>query len=84
MSDALRIRFRGKNLAKLLFLIPRHNKRVNTGACAYSFYLYTEGGGDNPFFFFLIAHAEGSAVRAAYNHAERLEERRKMVQGWAD
>jgi integrase len=31
-----------------------------------------------------LAHAEGNAVRAAYNHAERLEERREMVQWWAD
>ena len=31
-----------------------------------------------------LAHVEGSAVRAAYNHAEHLPERRQMVQAWAD
>ena len=31
-----------------------------------------------------LAHAQENAVRAAYNHAEYLDERRKMMQGWAD
>jgi integrase len=31
-----------------------------------------------------LAHAEGNAVRAAYNYAEYLPERRKMMQAWAD
>ena len=31
-----------------------------------------------------LAHVEQNAVRAAYNRAERLEERRKMMQHWAD
>lgn len=31
-----------------------------------------------------LAHKERNAVRAAYNHAEHLPERRKMVQAWAD
>jgi integrase len=31
-----------------------------------------------------LAHVEGNAVRAAYNHAEYLPERRKMMQAWAD
>jgi integrase len=31
-----------------------------------------------------LAHAERNAVRAAYNHAERLNERREMMQAWAD
>lgn len=31
-----------------------------------------------------LAHAERDKVRAAYNRAERLAERRKMVQSWAD
>lgn len=31
-----------------------------------------------------LAHAERNAVRAAYNHAEYLEERRKMICWWAD
>jgi integrase len=31
-----------------------------------------------------LAHAEGNGVRAAYNYAEYLPERRKMMQWWAD
>ncbi len=31
-----------------------------------------------------LAHAERDGVRAAYNYAEYLPERKKMMQGWAD
>ena len=31
-----------------------------------------------------LAHVEGNAVRAAYNYAEHLEERARMMQAWAD
>ena len=31
-----------------------------------------------------LAHVEGNAVKAAYNYAEHLPERRKMMQAWAD
>jgi integrase len=31
-----------------------------------------------------LAHAERNKVRSAYNRAERLAERRKMMQAWAD
>lgn len=31
-----------------------------------------------------LAHAERNKVRAAYNRATRLAERRKMMQAWAD
>ena len=31
-----------------------------------------------------LAHAERNQVRAAYNYAEHLPERRKMMQAWAD
>ncbi|WP_461209469.1 tyrosine-type recombinase/integrase [Desulfocurvus sp. DL9XJH121] len=31
-----------------------------------------------------LAHAERNKVRAAYNHAEHLPQRRKMMQSWAD
>ena len=31
-----------------------------------------------------MAHAEGDSVRAAYNRAEHLPERRRMMQAWAD
>jgi integrase len=31
-----------------------------------------------------LAHMERNKVRAAYNKAQRLAERRKMMQAWAD
>jgi integrase len=31
-----------------------------------------------------LAHVQGNTVRAAYNHAEYLPERRRMMQWWAD
>jgi integrase len=31
-----------------------------------------------------LAHAERNEVRAAYNKAQRLPERRKMMQSWSD
>jgi integrase len=31
-----------------------------------------------------LAHVERDRVRASYNHAERLDERREMMQAWAD
>lgn len=31
-----------------------------------------------------LAHAERNAIRAAYNYAEHLPERMKMMQHWAD
>lgn len=31
-----------------------------------------------------LAHVEGNAVRAAYNYAEHLDERCRMMQAWAD
>jgi hypothetical protein len=31
-----------------------------------------------------LAHDERNKVRAAYNHAQYLPERRKMMQQWAD
>lgn len=31
-----------------------------------------------------LAHIEGNEVRAAYNYAEHLPERKKMLQAWAD
>jgi integrase len=31
-----------------------------------------------------LAHSEGNSVKAAYNHAQHLPERRRMMQAWAD
>jgi len=31
-----------------------------------------------------LAHAERNSIKAAYNYAQHLPERRKMMQSWAD
>lgn len=31
-----------------------------------------------------LAHAERDEIRAAYNYAQHLQERKKMMQAWAD
>ncbi len=31
-----------------------------------------------------LSHVEGNRTRAAYNHAQYVEERRELMQGWAD
>ena len=31
-----------------------------------------------------LAHSERNSIRAAYNYAEHLPERRRMMQAWAD
>ncbi len=31
-----------------------------------------------------LAHTERNSIKAAYNHAQHLPERRKMMQAWAD
>lgn len=31
-----------------------------------------------------LAHAERNSIRAAYNYAEFMPERKKMMQAWAD
>jgi integrase len=43
-----------------------------------------EQGWDSDVIELSLSHTERNAVRAAYNHAERLAERREMMQAWAD
>ena len=33
---------------------------------------------------FQLAHTQGNSIRAAYNYAQRMDERREMMQWWAD
>jgi integrase len=43
-----------------------------------------EQGWDSALVELSLAHVDKNSVRAAYNHAERLDDRRKMVQAWSD
>jgi len=46
--------------------------------------LLHEAGWDSNLIELQLAHRDTNTVRAIYNRAERLEERRKMMQAWAD
>ena len=46
--------------------------------------LLHEQGWNHQFIERQLAHAERNAASAAYNFAEHLPERRKMMQAWAD
>lgn len=46
--------------------------------------LLHEAGWDTTLIELQLAHRDMNTVRAIYNRAERLEERRKMMQSWAD
>lgn len=49
-----------------------------------STHLYESGRWRSEVIELQLAHAERSSVRAAYNHAQYLDERREMLQVWAD
>ena len=46
--------------------------------------LLNEQGWNSDYIERQLAHVERNAVRSAYNRAEHLPERRKMMQAWAD
>jgi integrase len=46
--------------------------------------LLNEQGWNSDIIELCLAHQERNQVRAAYNHAERMEERRELMQHWAD
>lgn len=45
---------------------------------------FNEAGVDHDLIELTLAHAERNKVRSAYNHAKKLEQRRELLQQWAD
>ena len=45
---------------------------------------WNEAGADHEVIELCLAHAERNQVRGAYNHSKKLEQRRKLMQEWAD
>jgi integrase len=45
---------------------------------------FNESGADSEVIELSLAHAERNKTRAAYNHARKLDQRRKLLQEWAD
>jgi hypothetical protein len=54
------------------------------GFCSMASTILNEQGWHPDLIELQLAHAERNSVRAAYNKAKRLPERRKMMQAWAD
>jgi len=45
---------------------------------------FNDAGWDHEVIELCLAHAERNKVRGAYNHAKKLDQRRKLMQRWAD
>lgn len=45
---------------------------------------FNEAGADHEVIELCLAHAERNKVRASYNHAKKLDQRRTLMQRWAD
>lgn len=67
-----------------LYRMGYHSKATGHGFRATASTILNENGFDASVIERQLAHAERNEVRAAYNHAQYLPERRKMMQWWAD
>ncbi len=67
-----------------LYRMGYHSKATGHGFRATASTILNENGFPPSVIERQLAHAERNEVRAAYNHAEYLPERRKMMQWWAD
>jgi len=67
-----------------LYRLGYHSKATGHGFRATASTILNENGFQPSIIERQLAHAERNEVRAAYNHAEYLPERRKMMQWWAD
>ncbi|MGA2253511.1 MAG: integrase arm-type DNA-binding domain-containing protein [Thermoguttaceae bacterium] len=67
-----------------LYRMGYHSKATGHGFRATASTILNEHGFSPDVIERQLAHAERNQVRAAYNHAQYLPERRKMMQWWAD
>ena len=67
-----------------LYRMGYHSKATGHGFRATASTILNENGFVPDVIERQLAHAERNEVRAAYNHAQHLAERRKMMQWWAD
>ncbi|HEY5298696.1 MAG TPA: integrase arm-type DNA-binding domain-containing protein [Verrucomicrobiae bacterium] len=67
-----------------LYRMGYHSKATGHGFRATASTILNELGFHSDVIERQLAHVERNKVRAAYNHAEYLPERRKMMQWWAD
>ena len=67
-----------------LYRMGYHSKATGHGFRATASTILNEHGFHSDVIERQLAHVERNKVRAAYNHAEYMPERRKMMQWWAD
>ena len=67
-----------------LYRMGYHSRATGHGFRATASTILNEQGYNRDHIERQLAHGEGNAVRAAYNHAQYLPERRKMMQDWAN
>jgi integrase len=72
------------NLLYALYRMGYHGRATGHGFRATASTILNEHGFSTDHIERQLAHAERNKVRAAYNHAQYLPERRKMMQWWAD
>jgi integrase len=67
-----------------LYRMGYHSRATGHGFRATASTILNEQGWRSDVIECQLAHAERNKVRAAYNHAEYLAERRELMQHWAD
>ena len=67
-----------------MYRMGYHGRATVHGFRATASTILNEKGFRNDVIELLLAHVEKNQIRAAYNRAEYLDERRKILQWWAD
>ncbi len=67
-----------------IYRLGYHNRTTAHGFRGMASTILNEHGFNSDFIERQLAHGERNSVRASYNHAQHLTERRKMMQWWAD
>ncbi len=67
-----------------LYRMGYHGRMTGHGFRGLASTILNENGFDSDWIERQLAHVEGNEIRAAYNHAEYLPQRRKMMQWWGD
>lgn len=67
-----------------LYRMGYHSRMTGHGFRGLASTILNENGFEADWIERQLAHTEGNGVRAAYNHAQYLSERRRMMQWWGD
>lgn len=67
-----------------LYRMGYHSRMTGHGFCGLASTILNENGFESDWIERQLAHSERNDVRAAYNHAQYLIERKRMMQWWGD